>query len=456
MLPKVSIIGRPNVGKSSLTNLLSGKLISIVDPTAGVTRDRVTVDLELPPLKNGGPPRFAELMDTGGYGVYSGDDQWGDLTEDVERQISYAVDEATLILFVIDAQTGLTPLDRQVADLLRKQVKDHKKIMLIANKVDHQKHLANAMEAMELGFGEPLAISATSGDGKWDLLEAISLRLGEEADHPPVPTEMKLAIVGKRNAGKSTLVNQLAGEERVIASEIPGTTRDSVDVKFEMDGRTFTAIDTAGVRKRKSMSDDIEFYSLHRALRSIRRADVVLLMIDATEDVSQIDKHLMMEINEHFKPSVIVINKWDLAMAQGKQPEDYLKYLNEQLTGITFSPIAFITATNGEGVKDAVRTAMELFEQAGTRVPTAELNEVFQKMLQERGPTSKLGLVAKIYYATMTTVHPPTIALFVNRLEVFPEQYKRYLINGLRRHTVYTSVPIKLMIRPKKREHDDE
>lgn len=453
MLPKVSIVGRPNVGKSSLMNLLTGKRISIVDPTAGVTRDRVTADLDLPAGEIGGPPRYAELIDTGGYGVYSGDAQWETLTEDVERQISYAVDEASLILFVIDAQTGLTPLDEQVAQLLRTRVKEYgKKVMLVANKVDHDKHTANVMEAMRLGFGEPVMVSANSGQGKFDLLEAISAHLGEAAENPPVPTEMKLAIVGKRNAGKSTLVNTLAGEERVIASELPGTTRDSVDVRFELDGRAFTAIDTAGVRKRKSMSDDIEYYSLHRALRAIRRADVVVLLIDATQEVSQIDKHLTAEINEHFKPCVIVINKWDLAEAQGKQPEDYLKYLGEQLTAVPYAPIAFITAKTGEGVKDAVMTACDLFVQAGTRTTTSQLNEVFLNLLKERGPTSKLGTEAKIYYVTMPSVFPPTMVLFVNKAELFGEQYRRYLINGLRERTPYTAIPIKLMFRSRVRE----
>jgi GTP-binding protein len=262
---------------------------------------------------------------------------------------------------------------------------------------------------------------------------------------------MKLAIIGKRNAGKSTLVNTLAGEERVIASEIAGTTRDSVDVRFELDGRAFTAIDTAGVRKKKSMENDIEYYSLHRALRAIRRADVVALLIDATETVSQIDKHLAMEAMEHFKPVMLVINKWDLAEAAGKKPEDYLKYLEEQLSGISFAPIAFVSAKSGAGVRDAVLTACELFEQAGQRVPTGELNSIFEELLKQRGPSSRLGTQAKVYYTTMATVHPPTLVLFVNKPELFDENYKRYLVNGLRKRTPYTSVPLKIMVRARSR-----
>lgn len=455
MLPKVAIVGRPNVGKSSLLNTLSGRRISIVDPTAGVTRDRVSTEVELPPARRGGKPRHCELIDTGGYGVYSGDEEWGSLTADVERQIGLAVDESQLILFIVDAQSGIAPLDQEVARLLRKRVADLSKVVLVANKVDDRSHEAAAMDTMRLGFGEPAMVSATGKRGKHELLELISQRLGESAQAAPKASGLLLAIVGKRNAGKSTLVNTLAGAERVIASEIPGTTRDSVDVRFEIDGRTLTAIDTAGIRKRKSLANDIEYYSLHRALRSIRRADVVVLLIDATEQVGTIEKQLGSEIVEHFKPCVLAVNKWDLVQER-TTTDKYVEYLEKVLTGLTYAPMAFISAKDNDNVRGLVKTASDLHEQAGQRVPTGQLNAVVQQILQQRGPSTRLGRQAKVYYATMASVHPPTIALFVNHPELFTQSYQRYLTNQFRKHLPYEEVPIRLLIRGRRREDAEQ
>jgi GTPase len=454
MLPKVAIVGRPNVGKSSLLNMLAGKLISIVDPTAGVTRDRITVDVELPPGPKG-EPRYCELIDTGGYGVYSGDARWESLTDDVERQIGLAVQEADIILFVVDAQSGVTPLDAQVAQLLRKRVVGASPVVLVANKVDDASHEAAAMGLMTLGFGEPVMVSATGKRGRHELLELMSERLGASAEQAPATSEMLLAIVGRRNAGKSTLVNTLAGAERVIASEIPGTTRDSVDVRFELEGRTFTAVDTAGVRKRKSMADDIEYYSLHRALRSIRRADVVVLLIDATEPVGQLEKHLGAEIIEHFKPCIIAVNKWDLVKDR-LTTDQFMPYLGDVLRGLDFAPVAFISAKDNDNVRGLVKTASDLHGQAGQRIPTGRLNAVVQQILQQRGPSSKLGQQARIYYATMPSTSPPTITLFVNHPELFDATYQRYLVNQFRLHLPYVEVPIRLLIRGRRPRESGE
>ena len=450
MLPKVAIVGRPNVGKSSLFNLLVGRRVSIVDPTAGVTRDRVSSEVELPPTGPGEGGRYCELIDTGGYGIYSGEEaDYASLTADVERQIDIAVAEASLILFVVDGRTGVTALDEEVAQRLRQYAAEPERILLLANKVDHEKHEPGAMEATALGFGEPMCVSATTGLSRRELLEAIADRLGE-ADAEPGRAEMELAIVGKRNAGKSTFVNTLAGEPRVITSELAGTTRDSVDVHFRMDDREFIAIDTAGLRKRKSMQgDDLEYYSLHRALRSIRRADVVMLLIDATQRVSHVDKKLSQEITEHYKPCVIVINKWDL-VPEDMDPEKYHSYLTDQLRGLDYCPIVFVSAMTGEGVQDAVRTAGDLHEQARQRVGTGELNRLVERLLQERGPSPKLGQQARIYYATQPAAEPPTIALFVNDPKLFDERYRRYLINRFREHLPFEEVPIKLLVRPRR------
>jgi GTP-binding protein len=261
---------------------------------------------------------------------------------------------------------------------------------------------------------------------------------------------MRVAIVGKRNAGKSTFVNALAGEQRVIASEMPGTTRDSVDVRFELEGRPFLAIDTAGVRKRKSVADDLEYYSIHRALRSIRRADVVLLMIDAAVPISQVDKRLSLEIQRHYKPCVIVLNKWDLVSDELKTG-DYLDYLADALRGLDYAPIVFTSAINDDHVRDAVQLAWSLFEQANQRVSTGQLNQVVRQILAQRGPSSRLGTRAKVYYVTQPTVQPPTIVLFVNDPDVFTDQYQRYMINSFREMLPFAEVPIRLVIRPRSR-----
>ena len=455
-LPKVAIVGRPNVGKSSLLNMLAGRRISIVDPTAGVTRDRVPYVIELPPTVRGQPARHCEMIDTGGYGVYSGEGELELLTEDVERQITAALNEAQLVLFVVDALMGITSLDKQFASVLRRQMHDTRKIVLVANKVDHSKYVADAQEATELGFGEPLTVSANTKFNKYALIETITERLDFTGTvDQAAESEMLLAIVGKRNAGKSTLVNALAGVERVIVSELPGTTRDSVDVRFVLDGRQFTAIDTAGVRKRKSMADDLEYYSYHRALRSIRRADVVMLLIDAAVPISQVDKKLSSEIQLHFKPCVIVLNKWDL-LQNDLKTDDYLEYMEKALRGLDYAPIVFASAKHNDHVVETVHTAQSLYEQATQRVGTGELNQVMRDILEKRGPSGRLGRQAKIYYVTQVSVAPPTIAMFVNHVELFDEQYQRYIINSFRERLPFAEVPIRLAIRPRQRDRDVE
>lgn len=450
--PKVAIVGRPNVGKSSLLNMLAGRRISIVDPTAGVTRDRVSTDVELPPARRGGKSRWIEMIDTGGYGVYSDDNELCVLTDDIERQIATAVGEAQAIVFVVDAMSGITPLDQQVAQLLREQAQGNTPIILAANKVDDEKYEADALEALRLGMGEPVMISAMTKRGKYELIESIGDAIDWKAELPVEPdSKMLLAIVGKRNAGKSTFVNALAGSDRVIASELPGTTRDSVDVKFRMGEEAFTAIDTAGVRKRKSLEGDIEYYSLHRALRSIRRADVVALMIDATTEISQVDKKLSGEILKHHKPCVVVINKWDL-VGERATSDDYADYVGKELRGLEYCPIVFTSATARDHVFETVTTALSLHKQASARVGTGELNQCIRDILTLRGPSSGLGQRAKVYFVTQPATNPPTIVLFVNNVKLFTPQYQRYMINQFRERLPFAEVPIKLVIRPRTRE----
>jgi GTP-binding protein len=452
MIPKIVIVGRPNVGKSSLLNLLARRRVSIVDPTAGVTRDRISTTAEIPPEERGGTAHFAEVIDTGGYGVK--DEQ--NLTAQIERQIACGLAEADVVLFVIDAQEGIVLLDEMVAKLLREHG-SHKPVVLVANKVDADNLETGAYEAMKLGFGEPVMISATTSYNKNDLYTRLRQVIDFDAvaarGENKLPDEgVRLAIVGKRNAGKSTLVNALAGEERVIVSELEGTTRDSVDVRFELDGHVFTAIDTAGVRKRKSVKGDIEYYSLHRSLRSVRRADVCLLMIDAAVPVSQVDRQLVNEILKHYRPTIVVVNKWDLAEKEYTQ-EQYVEYLDEVLMGLRYAPIVFISAKEEQGMRQLLGLALNLFEQAQHRVGTAELNKVIEQIMAEKQPSSRSGKQAKIYYATQLAICPPTIALFVNDPEMFEGGYQRFLLNRLRDHLPYSEVPIELQIKGKPRPH---
>ncbi|MDZ4831389.1 MAG: ribosome biogenesis GTPase Der [Phycisphaerae bacterium] len=458
MLPRIAIIGRPNVGKSSLFNRLAGRRISIVDPTPGVTRDRVNYTIEIPPPEEmeSGEPRYAELVDTGGYGVYTAEGKrFDDIGEDlsrltgaIEAQIRAATEEATLILFVLDAQSGVTPLDHTIAAMLRRQGHSPK-ILIVANKVDDEGWEPDAIDIATLGFGNPLMVSATSGYRRRQFFEAVWARVPPETGKAP-EAEMKIAIVGRRNAGKSSLINAMAGQPRVIVSEIAGTTRDAVDVRFDIEGRAMIAIDTAGVRKRKSWSDEIESFAHQRMHQAITRSDVCLLLLDAREKASQIEKRLGQEMIDQNKPVVLVINKWDLVEHELK-PADYMEYLEQEFPGLSFAPIVFISAKTGDGVQDVVRMAFNLFRQASHREGTGRLNAIIKEILSERGPTSKLGSRAKVLYVSQIDVRPPTIVMVVNKPQLFKGQYERYLVNQLREHLPYSEVPIRLLFSERKR-----
>lgn len=449
-LPKIAIVGRPNVGKSSLMNRLAGRKISIVDPTAGVTRDRVATQIEIPTENREGQPNHAMLIDTGGYGIEDSQQ----LTTEVEQQIASGLADADLVLFLVDAQAGVVTLDETVAKVLRTTGKASKPVILVANKVDADNLEPGGYDATRLGFGDPVMISATTKYNINALYRAIRKNIdfkhfdGQKEDGEDAG--VLVAVVGKRNAGKSTLVNNLAGEERVIVSEKAGTTRDSVDVRVEIDDKVFTLIDTAGVRKTKSLAGDIEYYSQHRSLRSVRRADVCLLLIDSSVPISQVDHQLVNEINKHHRPTVVVINKWDLAEEEHTQDE-YVAYLDDALKGLSFAPIVFTAATEGEGMAEAVALAMNLYEQANHRMGTSELNRAIEEISAERGPSNKRGKHAKMYYATQTGVNPPTVVLFVNDADLFDNNYRQYLINRMRDRVAFSEVPIRLFIRGKDR-----
>jgi len=438
-VPQIVIIGRPNVGKSSIFNWLAGKRLSIVDDQPGVTRDRVSFLMEE-------QDRFFELVDTGGMGIEDVDD----LTEEIQEQIEAAIDSADVILFVVDTRTGLTPLDHEVAKRLRYV---DKPILCLANKTDHLKLEPQADEFYRLGRGRIVKVSARENRGKDDLLSLIMERLPAQTDDEPTEPVMKVAIVGRRNVGKSTFVNTLARAERMIVSEVPGTTRDSVDVRFELDGKNFTAIDTPGLKRTKSIKTDIDFYSTHRAQRSIRRADVVLLFFDATQQISKVDKQLCKYIADNFKPCVFVVNKWDL-MHSHMTTDRWVQYLRDTFRSMWHVPIAFITGQTGKNVKALLNHAQMLFKQSLERVGTGELNRMVRAAIERHPPPLHGMTTPKIYYATQVSAQPPTLVLICNEPRAFSPTYRRYLLSVLRDQLSFGEVPLKLYL--KRRRRGDE
>jgi len=433
-LPIVAIVGRPNVGKSSLFNWLAGRRISIVDPQAGVTRDRIATTVEV-------EGRHFDLMDTGGMGIVDKDN----LTEDVEHQIRVAIKEAAVVLFLVDIRDGVVPLDETVAERLRVL---NKPIILAANKADDAtKHDIGVHDFHRLGYGQPLVVSAEQKRGKDELLEAILEKLPTDAENiAPAIVELKVAIVGRRNVGKSTFINSLAEADRVIVSEVAGTTRDSIDVRFERDGKTFLAIDTAGVRKKTSIDGNIEFYSLHRAERSIRRADVVLHFFDPRVRISRVDKQLAQYILVNEKPAIFVVNKWDL-VKERMPTERWAKYLRDVFPMLEYVPIAFITAKEGKNVFRLLNLAQQLHKQSGRRVKTNELNRVVKAAYDANTPPMRTNRQGKIYYAVQSDVHPPTLVLMTNGPELFDQTYVRYLTKMIRDHFPFGEVALKVVLR---------
>jgi len=434
------IVGRPNVGKSSLLNWQAGKLVSVVDPMAGVTRDRVTY------LMQSGD-RYFELVDTGGIGIEDPDN----LTADVEKQIQTAVEEADLILFVVDGQMGVTPLDKEVATRLRPLGKP---ILLVVNKCDSTKTDAEVFEFLSL-MNVPLIQTSVKGNRNRDeLRQAIIDQLPPPAEDESAEgtaqigdPELKLAIVGRRNVGKSTFINALAETERMIVSEVPGTTRDSVDVRFELDGKSFVAIDTPGVRKRKSLANDVEYYGLVRAQKSIRRADVVLMFFDAKETISKVDQQLVEQIAERYKPCIFVVNKWDLGLDGEMTSEKWSRYLGRNFTTLDYVPVAFITAKDSKNIKQLINLAQALHKQSHERVPTARLNKLVRDAVAASPPPPRRNRSPVILYATQVATDPPTIVIKCNDARLFDAGWKRYLMNAIRDQLPFPEVPIKLYFR---------
>lgn len=450
-LPKVVIVGRPNVGKSSLLNWLAGRRIAIVDDVAGVTRDRVGALVQLGEDEQA---QFFEVMDTGGVGMVDRDD----LGEDVNRQIETAMSEADLILFVVDIREGMMPLDEEVARRLRYL---RTPVILVMNKADDPNLDDRGGEFYKLGRGKPIAVSTRHNRGKNQLLRMIEELLPWEQTKKPAEAVMKIAAVGRPNTGKSTFINTLARAERMIVSERPGTTRDSVDVHFELDGLPFTAIDTAGVKRKAKINDDLDFYSVHRAERSIRRADVVLLFLDPTQGITRLDKQLAGYISQEHKPCVFVVNKWDLMIGGGRDDAQhgmarFAHAVQHAFRNMNYMPLAFITAKTGKNVKALLNLSQALFKQANRRVGTGALNRVLREAVAAHPPAMRENRSPRVYYATQVGSAPPTIVLFVNSTRLFDPTYQRYLLNVFREKLPFHDVPIKLYMRARSQTDPNE
>jgi GTPase len=467
MKPLVAIVGRPNVGKSTFFNRMIGERVAIVEDMPGTTRDRIYGDTDW----NG---REFTLIDTGGLELGSDipvgqvglDGQPGDIMKRVRAQAELAIDEADVIIFMVDAQAGITAADDEVADLLRRT---QKPVILTANKSDNAKLRQDVVEFYTLGIGEPITISSTQGTGTGDLLDLIVDALPPEQEGPEGEEEeevTRIAIVGRPNVGKSSLLNAILGFQRSIVSDVPGTTRDAIDIEFEYKDKKLVLIDTAGIRRRGRVGPGVEKYSVLRSSRAIDRCDVALLLIDAGEGLAAQDTHIAGEIQENAKGVVVIVNKWDLAQAQRREeregiyldPDDaiesaerYRKIIAEGLKFIPYAPIVFTSAKTGYHVQSLLEAVLNIAEMRYLRVPTSRLNEVVQEAVRRHNPTVFKGRFMKIYYATQTKVNPPTFVFFVNDPQALHFTYERYLENQLRRAFSFRGTGIRLQFRARPR-----
>lgn len=435
-LPTVVILGRPNVGKSSLFNRLAGSRIAIEDPRPGTTRDRVSFEYKL-------EDRVCELVDAAGIGMIDEDK----LEEHIELQLAYAMEQADVVMVVVDVKAGLLPLDEKVANAVRRL---NKPVILLANKADEPHFDDRIGVFFKLGLGDPLPVSARSPRGikelKSRLLEALPPATELETLDAPA---MKLAIVGKRNSGKSSLVNLLANDERCIVSEVAGTTRDSVDVRFQYKGMEFMAIDTAGIQRDRSVANSVEFFSQARSIKAIRRADVSILLMDCLEQTSKLDRKLVETALFELKPVIIGVNKWDLA--GDVTEETFMEYIEAKLPMINFAPVVFCSVKNRENCFELIDLALELHRQTYNRVGTGELNRVVQDAFQKHRPKGRFGKPPRLFYATQVGVAPPEIVCFVNDSAIFNDAWREYLKRRLRLALPFSQVPLKVVFRNRER-----
>ncbi|MDR3292672.1 MAG: ribosome biogenesis GTPase Der [Clostridiales bacterium] len=439
MKPLVAAIGRPNVGKSTLFNRIAGRRIAIVEDLPGVTRDRLYTDVEWCGYN-------FTMIDTGGLEMKSNDEMWSH----IRRQAEFAVRSADLILFLADGKSGILPEDYEVADFVRRSKKPY---LLAVNKVDNKENEPVVFDFFDLGLGNPISISAEQGKGIGDLLDEVTGLLKEKIPETEAEDRIKIAVIGRPNAGKSSVVNRLLGYERVIVSDIAGTTRDAIDTDFTYRGEKFTLVDTAGIRKKKNVDEDVEYYSVLRALEAVRRADIVLIVIDAAEEITEQDVRLAGYVHENGKPSVILMNKWDKIEKDAYTIHKFNAKLKEDLKFMDYFLPIYVSALNGQRMKNVMSELLRAYENAKKRVTTGVLNDVIREAVSVNEPPSKNGRRLKIYFATQAMVSPPIFVFFVNDTELVHFSYHRYLENSLRAAIDFSGTPIKLEFR-KKSEKD--
>jgi GTP-binding protein len=433
--PLVAVVGRPNVGKSTFFNKIAGRRIAIVKDTPGVTRDRIYADAEW-------LGHAFTLIDTGGIEPQSDDV----LFKQMRVQAELAMDTADVILFFVDAKQGMVPQDMDVAHILRRTKKP---VILVVNKADTQKDEQNAYDFYEMGIPEVYCISSEQSLGLGDLLDEV-IKYFPKHDEEEEEETLKVAIVGKPNAGKSSLANKILGQERAIVSEIPGTTRDAVDTPFEKDGKKYLIIDTAGMRKKGRIDDEtVERYSVIRSLAAVRRADVVIIMLDASEGITEQDVKIAGFVNEEGRPSVIAVNKWDIVEKDTHTVNEYKKRIYDELAFMAYVDVAFISAKTGQRTEKLLEMAGEAFANGARRISTGLLNDCISEAVRVTEPPSDKGRRLKLYYSTQVSVSPPAFVLFVNNPELMHFSYKRYLENYLRKTFDFKGTPIKIIVRQK-------
>ena len=442
----VALVGRPNVGKSTLFNRIVGRRLAVVSDVAGTTRDRLYADAEW------GGVAFT-IVDTGGIEVTEGRNT-APLSEDSEQflplirqQAVIAMQNADVIVQVVDGQTGITAADREVASILRQAKKP---VIVAANKLESSKLWDTAYEFYELGLGEVFAVSALHGAGTGDLLDAIVESIPPSDPDEEEDTSIRIAILGRPNVGKSTLLNKMIGEERVIVSPIAGTTRDAIDEKIRWHGQDFTIIDTAGIRRRGKIDQGIEKYSVLRAIKTLRRADVALLLIDGVEGVTAQDAHIGGMLVEENVGVILVVNKWDAVEKDTHTMPVYETDVRRELAFLSYAPLMFISAETGQRVNKILETVMTVQEARHTRLSTSEMNDLMRDIIAHHPPPTKAGTQLKFYFATQVAVAPPTFVFFVNRPEMLHFGYERYMENRIRERYPFTGTPIRLLFRGRK------
>jgi GTP-binding protein len=454
--PVVALVGRPNVGKSTLFNRLAEERLAVVDEVPGTTRDRLVAEAEWTGV-------IFDIIDTGGIDPTQagpgGQKQplsvgSADFVNEIRTQAEIAIREADAILFITEATSGVTPADREVAQILRRYQKERNgelwpPVLLVVNKAESEARRMQALQFYELGMGEPYPISAIHGTGIGDMLDALVATFQERGEEEE-DESVKIAIVGKPNVGKSSLLNQLLGEERAIVSPIAGTTRDAIDTVMTYEGIPVTLIDTAGIRKRGKVEPGVEKYSVLRSMRAIERADVSLLIIDATSGVTAQDTHIAGYILEAWKSAIVVVNKWDAIPKDTRTMEEYTRHVRQELNFMAYVPVLFISAKTGQRVDQVLPLALQVQEERLVRLSTSQLNQILHKAQDEHPAASRAGRQLRIFYGTQVRSDPPTFLIYVNDPKLAHFSYLRYLENRIREVYPFLGTPVRLVLRPRR------